>query len=53
MEALLPADRFKRIHRSFIIAIEKVEAYTNEMVEINGASIPIGRNYKELLDGLF
>ena len=36
MEALLPANLFKRIHRSFIISISKIESYTAEMVEIGG-----------------
>ena len=30
IEALLPAQRFKRIHRSFIVALEKIESYTAE-----------------------
>ncbi len=52
MEDLLPAKRFKRIHRSFIISIEKIESYTTEMVEVNGVSIPIGRGYRDVLDSL-
>ena len=53
MEALLPDDQFKRIHRSFIVAIDKIEAYTTEMVEIRGATIPVGKMYKEVLAKLF
>jgi two-component system, LytTR family, response regulator len=52
IEALLPAQRFKRIHRSFIVALEKIESYTAEVVEINGVSIPIGRGYREVLEML-
>lgn len=52
IEALLPAQRFKRIHRSFIIALEKIESYTAEVVELNGVGIPIGRGYREVLEGL-
>jgi DNA-binding LytR/AlgR family response regulator len=47
--ALLPAHLFKRIHRSFIISINKVESYTTEMVEVNGISIPIGRGYRNVI----
>ena len=36
IEDLLPANLFKRIHRSFIISISKIESYTAEMVEVNG-----------------
>jgi len=50
IESLLPAEQFKRIHRSFIIALDKIESYNSETVEINGVSIPIGRDYKNVLD---
>lgn len=52
MEELLPADRFKRIHRSFIVAINKIESYSAEAVEIAGVSIPVGRQYRQVLDEL-
>ena len=53
MESLLPRNAFKRIHRSFIVAIDKVEAYSAEVVEIGGKEIPVGRKYKEIVDDLF
>lgn len=49
IEALLPPQRFKRVHRSFIVALEKIESYTAEEVEVNGVGIPIGRGYREVL----
>jgi DNA-binding LytR/AlgR family response regulator len=52
IEDILPAHLFRRIHRSFIIAVDKIEAYTAEAVEIGGISIPIGRGYKDVIDGL-
>ncbi|TAJ44404.1 MAG: response regulator transcription factor [Chitinophagaceae bacterium] len=52
IEALLPAHIFKRIHRSFIISINKLESYTAESVEMNGISIPIGRGYREIIENL-
>jgi two-component system LytT family response regulator len=52
IEKLLPAQRFKRIHRSFIVAIDKIEAITAEAVEINGRSIPVGKAYREVIDQL-
>ncbi|MEJ7673867.1 MAG: LytTR family DNA-binding domain-containing protein [Chitinophagaceae bacterium] len=42
MEDLLPAKLFKRIHRSFIVSLSKIDSYTAEAVEVNGVSIPIG-----------
>ncbi|PWK17345.1 LytTR family two component transcriptional regulator [Arcicella aurantiaca] len=52
IEALLPENLFKRIHRSFIISIQKIESFNAEMVEVNGFTIPIGRGYKETI-GVF
>ena len=52
IESLLPPDLFKRIHRSFIISLNKIESYNAETVEINGVSIPIGRDYKNIIENL-
>ena len=52
IESLLPANLFKRIHRSFIVSVSKIESYTAEAVEVNGISIPIGRGYKDVIDNL-
>jgi len=52
IEEMLPAHLFKRIHRSFIVSINKIDSYTNEMVEVNGVSIPIGRGYRDALENL-
>jgi len=52
IEALLPPNLFKRIHRSFIISMSKIESYTSDMVEVNGVSIPIGRSYRDVIDNL-
>jgi two-component system, LytTR family, response regulator len=52
IEELLPTNLFKRIHRSFIVSVSKIESYTAEMVEVNGVSIPIGRGYRDILENL-
>jgi len=52
IEALLPVHLFKRIHRSYIISLSKIESYTAEVVEVNGVAIPIGRGYKDIIDRL-
>ena len=46
LEESLPREQFLRIHRSFIVNLEKIDAYTATDVEIGKQSIPIGRNYK-------
>jgi DNA-binding LytR/AlgR family response regulator len=46
MEEKLPTEDFLRIHKSYIIPIGKIEAFTANTIEINGKELPIGRNYK-------
>ncbi|MEP7228701.1 MAG: response regulator transcription factor [Ginsengibacter sp.] len=50
IEDILPSHLFKRIHRSFIISVSKIDSYTAEMVEVNGFSIPIGRGYRDITE---
>lgn len=55
LEDKLPAAQFKRIHRSFIVNIEKIEAIVGNMVEVMEKGVakhlPVGKNYRdELLD---
>jgi DNA-binding LytR/AlgR family response regulator len=50
IEALLPKNLFKRIHRSFIISVQKIESFNAEMVEVNGINVPIGRGYREVVE---
>ncbi len=46
-EKLLPLGEFIRIHRSFIVPVDKVEQYHPSYLIISGEKIPIGRNYKQ------
>jgi len=50
IEEILPANLFKRVHRSFIVSIRRIESYTAEMVEVNGVSIPIGKGYRDSME---
>ena len=52
IEDLLPSNLFKRIHRSFIISVGKIDSYTAEMVDVHGVSIPIGRGYRDVIENL-
>jgi len=47
LEKKLSQSSFIRTHRSFIIAISKIDSYTNEFVELHKKAIPISRSYKE------
>jgi two-component system, LytTR family, response regulator len=46
VEAMLPENRFIRIHRSFIVSVGKIKSFTNEIIEIDKAEIPIGKLYR-------
>lgn len=46
-EERLPDERFIRIHRSFLIAKDKINSFTSTEIEIAGYRIPVGRNYRE------
>jgi DNA-binding LytR/AlgR family response regulator len=46
LEESLPKEQFIRIHRSFIINRERIDAYSATDVEIGKHQVPIGRNYK-------
>ncbi|MGK0365196.1 MAG: two-component system LytT family response regulator [Saprospiraceae bacterium] len=48
IELTLPIQRFIRIHRSFIINIEKVESIEGNMVKMGGHSIPVSKGQREL-----
>jgi two-component system LytT family response regulator len=41
---------FLRVHRSFLVNTHKITAYTAEEIFINKISIPIGTNYKKLVE---
>lgn len=45
IEEVLPSHLFIRIHRSYIVSLRKITAFTHHDVEIGGIEIPIGRLY--------
>lgn len=47
LEEQLPAKQFMRIHKSYIVAFDKVSAIEGNQVEIEGKKLPIGKSYKE------
>ncbi|RNL78043.1 DNA-binding response regulator [Sinomicrobium pectinilyticum] len=48
-EQELPAARFMRIHKSFIINLDKVDRYNSRVVEVSGTKLPLSRNRKAKL----
>jgi len=47
VDEMLSTNNFIRVHRSYIVAKDKIEAFTSTDVELNNVSIPIGRAYRE------
>lgn len=50
MQDLFPADRFLRVHKSFIINLQKVQQLDRNSIFLNGHQVPIGRNFREELE---
>ena len=44
---LLPEGQFIRVHKSFIVAQNRISRFTASEVEVNGVSIPVGRMYRK------
>lgn len=47
IESHLPEDQFTRIHKSYIVSLDKINVIKDEMVEISNQKIPIGEAYKK------
>ncbi|WP_400079751.1 LytR/AlgR family response regulator transcription factor [Winogradskyella sp. R77965] len=45
-ENLLPKDKFLRVHKSFIVAISKINLVEGNKININNHIVPIGQTYK-------
>ena len=52
IEENLPKNDFLRIHRSFIVSKEKIEAFTSTEIQVGNKQLPIGRSYKEIVGSL-
>ena len=46
VEELLSKNRFVRIHRSYIVALDKIESFTSDTIEIAKQKLPISRMYR-------
>jgi two-component system LytT family response regulator len=52
-ENLLPSDQFIRIHRSYIVAVNKIDKLERHQVTIRKLSIPVGEAYSQNLQTKF
>lgn len=48
MESELPADRFIRIHKSYIVAIQSITAVRKNSIFIGDLELPVGETYREV-----
>jgi DNA-binding LytR/AlgR family response regulator len=46
LEDMLPTNEFLRIHKSYIVAINKIDSYDADTIHIAKHELPIGRLYK-------
>ena len=46
MENNLPSDQFLRIHKSYIVSIQKIEKVEGNIIRLGEKTIPIGKQYK-------
>jgi len=48
IEEKLPTDKFSRVHKSYIVALDKIERIENNRIIIEDNHIPIGDQYKSI-----
>ncbi len=46
MESIMGIEKFLWVHKSFIVAKEKLIHYANMKIEFDDIEIPVGRKYK-------
>lgn len=47
IEEKLNTSHFVRIHKSYIVAIDRIDSFSTTSVELNGVEIPIGRMFRK------
>lgn len=47
LEEKLPASKFMRVHRSFIVNLDKISAITRNTIQIGSITIPVSDQYKD------
>jgi two-component system LytT family response regulator len=46
VEAMLSGNDFIRIHRSFIVSLQKIHSFTPELIDVDKVELPIGKIYR-------
>jgi len=50
---LLPENRFVRIHKSYLVALDRIERLEANAVHMAGKTLPVGNTYKQSLQAVF
>jgi DNA-binding LytR/AlgR family response regulator len=50
MEEKLSESNFLRIHRSFIVALDKIKTYNTRHIEVPNQELPIGRLFRQRVE---
>lgn len=50
VEDRLPATRFFRVHRSYVVAVDKIDTLQNGVLVVNGKTIPVADAYRGTLN---
>jgi DNA-binding LytR/AlgR family response regulator len=49
----LPSNEFVRVHRSYIVALSRIESVRKKMIVIAGMEVPVSSSYEEDFNNLF
>jgi len=52
MEEMLPANNFVRVHKSYIVPLDKIESIERNRIKIGEKLIPIGESYSKFFYNL-
>lgn len=53
MQDKLPFEKFIRIHRSYIVNLDKIVSIKSNKIHLPGGELPLGKLYKNALKGIF
>jgi DNA-binding LytR/AlgR family response regulator len=45
----LPSDKFQRIHRSFVVAVDKIKSIHNRKVQLSDTELPVSESYMDFV----
>lgn len=53
LQDTLPTNRFIRIHKSFIVSVDRIRSLEGNMIEVGKKILPVGKNYQKSLSNVF